>query len=62
VGEGLGGGAGEPWRGRGGVGRRKKVGEEGGWMDKVEGSSIWGVHLGSDGAKIRVRRPSKLHE
>jgi hypothetical protein len=37
VGEGLGGGAGEPWRGWGGVGRRKKVGEEGGWMDKVEG-------------------------
>jgi hypothetical protein len=37
VGEGLGGGAGEPWRGWGGVGRRKKVGEEGGCMDKVEG-------------------------
>jgi hypothetical protein len=40
VGEGLGGWAGEPWRGRGGVGRRKKVGEEGGWMDKVEGFDL----------------------
>jgi hypothetical protein len=46
--------------GWGGVGRRNKVGEEGGWMDKVEGVDL-GRPSRSDGAKIRVRRSSKLH-
>jgi hypothetical protein len=26
--------------------------EDGGWMDKVEGGSIWGVHLRSDVPKF----------
>jgi hypothetical protein len=48
-----------------GAGRRREE-EEGGGGTKEAGwirwrGSIWGVHLGSDGAKIRVRRPSKLH-